>query len=227
MTASSMFTSSRTIELPPHARLQGFTLRYGFVPGMVITYRSVLTVVRKRHDKASTSQQWASLLSAKVIGIDDSDGGARLVIHNRPLDDETRPTVLYLKVTMFGEPIESTDPEGGIGLILPRMAIAVGSTWTEREQTTDPLTLAPLELVRRYRVDAIQRDQVELRYEADPTSLATEAGVELVRDGEGSFGFDATYGVLTRLDMRTRFTARAGEFVGEVEAHHTLVLTDD
>lgn len=221
-----MITSTRVIELPPNARTQGFVLRYDYQRGLVVTYRSCMTTTLRVGHEQRAPRVWQSLLSVKVIGIDETDGGARLVVHHVPLDEGMHPSVIYLKVTEFGESIESTDPSGGANLVLPRMAVHAGATWREIETINDPHMFAPVEVARHYRVESIWDDQVTISYTADPATFDIGLGLQQVRTGSGSFGFDATYGVLTRQDVRAQYAVEVGDLRVTVDAVHTLALAD-
>lgn len=221
-----MITSTRVIDLPPNARTEGLVLRYGFQRGLVITYRSFMTVTVRVGQEPRAPQITRSLLSLKVIGIDETDGGARLVVHHVPIDEGSPSTIVYVKTTEFGESIESTDPSGGVNLVLPRMAVQAGDTWREIETFHDPHAFAPVKVARLYQVESIWDDQVTIGYTADATTFEVGPGLQQVRTGSGTFGFDATYGVLTSQDVRWQYAVESGDTRVTVDAVHTLVLAD-
>lgn len=221
-----MISSTRAIELPPDAHTQGFVLRYGFQRGLVVTYRSCMTMTLRLGDEQRTPRVWQSLLRINVIGVDEADGGARLVVHHIPLDGSARPAVIYIKSTEFGEPIESTDPSGGVNLVLPRMAVQTGSAWREIESISDPIAFAPVDVVRHYRIESLRGDQVTISFASDAATFDLDMGLQQVRTSSGTFGFDATYGVLTRQEVRSHFAVDVGEVSITADIVHALALSD-
>lgn len=229
-----MLSSTRAIDLPSDAPLSGFVMRYGFQRGLVVTYKSCVTCWQRNGDVIAPPHEVEYRMRVQVIHVDAPNETARLIVHNNPVrstgafpgDPAPRRFVVYILQTMFGESIESTDPNGGTNLLLPRMGIRVGSRWREIETLSQPSVADSVEIIRNFRVDAIRGDQIQLSFEAEEAVWDLGPDIRQSRTGSGEFGFDATYGVLTHQTVRSRFTIAHEGGMSEIDLVHTMALTD-
>jgi hypothetical protein len=236
-----MSTANRFLELPLDAPRRGFSLRYGFQRGMILVYRAHVDIYRTSssiHGVGSQHEELEARLRVRVIDVDESDRGARLIVAHEPIFHRigTRNiaisdrTVVYTRQNEYGEVIESTHPSGGVNLMLPRMPVTVGSSWREVERFVPPGGATSLDLVREYRLEEISGSEVriksrteDLTYEAE----TDEGAFECTTSGKGEFTLDTEWGVVSRQSVETMTTSRSAELTFEVQTVFAMELSDE
>lgn len=219
-------TLQRYLDLPPDASEDGWVLRFGYQPGMTIVYRSRVSLLGPDGSRDDRDAR----LTIKVVDRDETDEGTSLILYLEPFRTvpQAERAIIYTKITDFGEVIESTDPAGGVSLLLPRMALATGVHWKEVERFLPPHRISGVEIVRRYHVASIIGSEVKIVFDAEP--CVYEGEVEGFEDetstleGRGEFVFDTQWGVISRQRVETRMKST---HVGEVSSVQTLELLDE
>lgn len=209
---------------------------------MVLVYRSVVSVYRNltrgMHTVSSPHEELEARLRAKILEVDETDGGARIIVYHDPRSHrvggrEVAPSdvsITYTKQNEFGEVIESTQADG-VNLLLPRMAVRVGSTWREIERYVPPWATETMELIRVYHVASIIGNEVEIHFQTEPMEYSGETSsgnaTECSLSAKAKYYFDTQWGVVTRQNLETTMTSREVESTFQVRSEYTLELVDD
>jgi hypothetical protein len=239
MLSADAVTLARWLELPARPSDSGVVLGYGYSPGMTLVYRSVATLRRNQDEPIELE----SRITVKVIDRDEADEGTFIIVYDDPrrrrVGARQEPlgprSIVYTKQNDFGEVLESTASGGGANLLLPRMAVAAGSTWREIERFLPPGRLSAVERVRAWRVVSVSGHALMV-FEAEPCIYALEAppstegraeSSEATLEGHGSFTFDVEWGVVTRQAVETRVTSSERGLAFTLRTTHTMELVDE